>query len=278
MEKRVYAVGVVLLILFSAGCIEDPQAGKARQELAGLKAEHGLFEANFNGVSSLELSPEVYADLDVMVYALDVFASIVPGQELDSDAAHNLLAAIKERDSQDIKSSFDSPSELFEELIKFEEVVDEDLKLLSRRADQYDAAVASLRDEASIPPFPVDRIPDTEKYFIEYELIVSRHEFLMETVKSYSSAKFRERIAGIQKANRAHGRFVRFISRINDIGFINPRLSEIYPNLKEDEQRLMACVSEDKNESHCQGPQAWQYAITPLANNLKKEVETLKDH
>lgn len=277
MENRFYAVGVVLLIFFSAGCMEDPQAGKARQELAGIKAEHELFEASFNNVFSLELSPEVYADLDVMISSLDVFAGVVPGQELDTVAMINLLSALQERDSPDIKSSFGSPNELFEELTKFEQVVDEDLKALSLRADQYDAAVEIFRGEPSLSPLLVDRIPDTEEYFIEYELIVSRHKFLVETVESYSSAKFREHVSNIQKANRAHGRFVRLISRVNDIGFINPRLSEIYPNLKEDERRLIACVGEDKNESYCQGPQSWQYAITPLANGLKAEVYALKD-
>ncbi|MFH1787810.1 MAG: hypothetical protein ABH834_00315 [Candidatus Altiarchaeota archaeon] len=277
MKKKTCAVFAVLILVFSAGCFEDPQASKARRELSGVQAEYDYFEARVDELPSLSLSAEVRADLDVEIYSLEVLASAIPGEKFDTESLIRLLGALQERDSQDISSGFDSPDELFGELLKFEEVFDDDLTALEKKADLFDSLLDDLKDEEDLSGFPVKRIDATEKYFTQYELLVERHASLKKVVDSYSSTRFRARIEELRKANRAHGRFLRFITRMDEIGFINPRLSDFYPDLAGEEAALMACVGKDANESYCQGAQAWQYTITPLANALKKELEALKD-
>ncbi len=269
--------GCLFLIFFSLGCSEDTDVVKAEAELKNIERIVSSYEARFDAIPGLELSDNVKLDYEIMYFALAVVEDIYPGVEMSADNIVRLYKVYNDRDSPKLSRRVTTPNEILMELTKFEDVMEEDLKVMERNAVLYSNTVSVLTLSSGLPNLSVSRKDSTEEYFLEYEELKLRYGSMKMAVKNFSGDKVLRQVVELRRANKAFGRFIRFIIDMEEVGPINPALSELYPSLSDEEKVLGGCLGGLGEEEQCFGSGAWEHVIHPLARGLREELENIRD-
>ncbi|MFH1835238.1 MAG: hypothetical protein ABH851_03510 [Methanobacteriota archaeon] len=277
MEKGLVLAGFLFLIIFSLGCSEDLDVVKAEQELRNIEGIVNAYETRFETIPTLELSENVKIDYEIEYFALATVEDIFPGVEMSTDNIVRLYKFYNARKSPNLSKRVTTPNEILSELTKLEDVMEEDLKVMERNAVLYSNTVSVLSLSSGLPNLSISRKDSTEEYFLDYEELKLRHDSMKMAVKNFSGDKVLRQVVELRRANKAFGRFIRFIVDMEEMGPINPALSELYPSLVNEEKVLEECLGGIGEEGQCSGAGAWEHVIHPLAGGLREEFENIRD-
>lgn len=187
---------------------EDPLVAQAKEGVQSAEETYAAFQNRVNAISSLGISKEVESDFQTESSFFGTFGYLVPdvggfGDPRAEAAFTKFMSAQSARGSSRIAFDPDEPFERFAQSAEsLAEVTSEDLTVLERLADTFDAAVAAARaDVPELVALTVERNKKTEKQFQEFERILVKHEALASSLDKYSSADFRARLEKLKSAN-----------------------------------------------------------------------------
>lgn len=273
----------VFLLFFVAACIsktEDPQAAKAKSELAKIDEQIASLDAKIAAIPSLELSVKVKQDIDVYIHFIGAIAELEPNNP-GPGLLKEMMAfgsAFRARDAPGVVYQEGGPEAMFPVVRTMVKVTADDLAELEKLADTYDSAVSLAKAEVKqVPAMTAERTSSTEKYFQDYAKKKARYEAMAATLEGRSSAEFRARVEKIKKANQVVGTIEDYLSNMPErIFVVTPELRETFPSAVDEAEALTSCYTPSRNEAICDEKNLWDGLLNPLFSALYEEFKTLK--
>lgn len=196
------------------------------------------------------MSQDVKNDIKMQSAFLGIYGYIVPGSEAPSMQSLSYIAqfsgAMGARDSSRLQFDFDEGfNSVAKNVVNISEIASEDLGILEKLADTFDAQVEQVRSAATgLTPMDVERNSKTGKYFLEFEKIEQKYNALVSSLDDYSSANFRTRIKKLRAANDLFGDIANYTYKlIEGRSFGYPlAVSGIFPEFADEEVRVRNCV------------------------------------
>lgn len=246
----VVIIGGVAAFLFLAK--ENPLVTQAKEEVSRAQVALDGFQNIINAIQALELSSDVKNDFKIQGNYLGVMGYIIPDTEQQPSRAMEyigkMVATSESRGSSRFRIDLDEGLvEISKNLVKASEVTVEDLNILEKLADTFDAQVKSAKSAVpQLTPLTIERNRKTEKYFLEFERIRQKLDALVMTLGNYSSSDFRGGVKKLKQANKLFGEIAGYAAAlVGGRTFGYPLdISKFFPEVKTEEAKVKKCASQ----------------------------------
>lgn len=251
MKKILALIGITIIafaIYFLFIAKDDPTVAQAKTEVKQAQTLFEEYQNTVNAIPALELSSDVKNDFKIESNYLGAIGRIVPDGEPQTETMayiNQMLAAATNRDSTRFQFDFDMGLDnVSKNAIKVSEVAGEDLNILEKLSNTFDAQIQQAKINApQLIPLTVEKNKKTEKYFLELNRIKQKLNALTASLENYSSTDFREKIKNLKIANELFGRIAGFTQALiqGTASGYALEISKIFPELKNAEATIKKC-------------------------------------